>query len=154
LPWARNIRRFGCEPSAFVPVGGLWLDSSTYLPMATGVVKMVAPHKQRLFAGQSTPFSTLAATRLLYLLMPIKSAKVNASPKIFFRVGLLDYRSRPGLRVPSYLLMHINLAKTTACPKNLSPAAQSVPERVLFTLISTNNAQQLGKNGRVNSKKS
>ncbi len=33
---------FASEPSAFVPVVGLWLDPSLYLPMAIGFVKMVA----------------------------------------------------------------------------------------------------------------
>jgi hypothetical protein len=35
--------------------------------------------------------------------MPIKSAKVSASPKVFFRVGLPDYRSRPGLRAGPHI---------------------------------------------------
>lgn len=82
---------FGFEPSAFLPVVGLWLDSSLYLPMAIGVVKMVAHLWWKSHSRVSPPvFHHRLADRYtlpLCLLMGIESAKACASRKIFFQAG-------------------------------------------------------------------
>jgi hypothetical protein len=50
---------FGCEPSVFVPVVGLCLDTSLHLLMAIGVVKMVAQLWRNPPIRESVcPFST------------------------------------------------------------------------------------------------
>jgi hypothetical protein len=113
---------FGCEPSAFVPVVGLWLDSYTYLPMATGAVKMVAPSLATSIRGSVYPLFTTWPSHTAPISsnahQPGKSERLP--PKYFFRAGR-QYWSRPvpvGLQArPSNLLMHIDLAKTTALPQ-------------------------------------
>ena len=71
-----------------------------------------------------------------------------------------QYWSRPvpvGLQArPSNLLMHIDLAKTTALPPKIfcqdALSVATVPERGSNSPSYLLNAQRLGKNGRVNSK--
>jgi hypothetical protein len=113
---------FGCEPSAFVPVVGLWLDSYTYLPMATGAVKMVAPSLATSIRGSVyplfTPWSGHTAPISPNAHQPGKSERLPQN--ISFGPGVSTGRApfRSGLQArPSNLLMHIDLAKTTALPQ-------------------------------------
>jgi hypothetical protein len=56
--------------------------------MGTNRLKMVAPSLKKSIRGSVYPFFKLGtAIRRLYLLMGIDSAKVFASPQIFFWVG-------------------------------------------------------------------
>ena len=89
--------------------------------------------------------------------MPVKSVRVCASPKIFFRAGRQlpvggPFQDRLQAE-PSNILMHIESAKTTAGPQKIfrQDALSGRRPSGVRSLISTN-AQQLGKNGRANSK--
>jgi len=80
-----KVSPFAAIQSGFGPVVGLWLDYPLYLLMGTNRLKMVAKKSIR---GSVYPLFTLgAAIRPLHLLMGIDSAKVCASPKIFFWAG-------------------------------------------------------------------
>jgi hypothetical protein len=104
--------------SGFGPVVGLWLDSPLYLLMGTNRLKMVAPVARNAYSRVVYPFFTLgSAIRPLYLLMPIKSAKVCALPKKNFSAWPPDARLVPtsaGQTRVSNILMHIESAKTIA----------------------------------------
>jgi hypothetical protein len=141
-----KVSPFTAIRSGFGPVVGLSLD---YPLVSTNGHQPAENGRQKVYSRVGYPFFTLGtAIRTLYLLMGIDSAKVCASPQIFFRVAL--YRSRPFRSVtsrPSYLLMHIDLAKTTALPQKIfrQPLLGRSPlSRVEPALISPN-AQRLGK---------
>ena len=87
----RKYSQFCCEVSAYVPFVGLWLDSSLYPPMAIGGRDNGRPlPADPPFRASDCPFfatGSLTGYALplhLLILMPIKSGKVCASPKIFF----------------------------------------------------------------------
>jgi hypothetical protein len=143
-----------------VPVVGLWLDSSTYLPMATGVVKMVAPSLATSIRGSVYP---------LFTPWPGHTAPISPNAHQFgkserlpqnisFGPGVSTGRApfRSGYK-PSNLLMHIDLPKTTALPPKIfcqdALSVVTVPERGSNSPSYLLNAQRLGKNGRLTSKK-
>ena len=109
---------FAAIPSGFAPVVGLRLHSS---PISTTGHRCRENGRPPLESAICEPVCPLfhpgSAIRPLYILMPIKSAKVCASTKIFFRAGHgLPVPAVPvGLQAePSNLLMHIDRAKTIA----------------------------------------
>ena len=117
-----KVSPFTAIRSGFGPVVGLWRDYLLYLLMGTNRLKMVAPSLETSIRGSVYPLLTLgSAIRPLYLLMTIKSAKVCASPKIFFRAG----RRLPGSgRVTRRALKSPNAHRVgkndRMSPKNLS----------------------------------
>ena len=105
-----------------MPVVRLWLDSSLSTKWASTWREWSLPLEEPAVCESVCPFSTRLADRYtfpLYLLMPIKSAKACASPKIFFRAGCqlpVEPRSGRVTNQPSNLLMHTDPAKTSPSP--------------------------------------
>jgi hypothetical protein len=126
-------------------------------PISTNGHQPAENGRKKSIRGSVYPFFTLGtAIRPLYLLMGIDSAKVCASPKIFFWAGRRR-RSRPvpvGLQAEhSNLLMHIDWAKTsTLAAKNYSPCRRcllwSLPQQAPLAFLISPNAHRVGKNHR------